>query len=75
MEPALKLVGIRTARPMLGAITQLHNVFAILNTPEFENPSQIYDFGAVNTGKPGWVKLLSHGIHGLTQQMSGVSRV
>jgi hypothetical protein len=75
MEPALKLVGIRTAGPMLGAITQLHNVFAILNTPEFENASQVNDFGTMNTGKSSWVQLLSQGTHGLAKQVSSVSRV
>jgi len=75
MEPALKLVGIRTPGPMLRAITQLHNVLAILNTPKFENASQVDNFRTMNSGKPSGVKLLSKGIHGLAQQVSSVSRV
>ena len=55
---------------MLGAVGELHDVFAILHRAKFENEPQADNARAMNANKAGGIQTLFKGLHGFAKEMS-----
>jgi hypothetical protein len=64
-KPGVNAGGVGSAATMLGAVGELHDVFAILHRAQFENQRQADNARAMNANEAGGIQTLFKGPHGL----------
>jgi hypothetical protein len=64
VKPGVNAGGVGSAATMLGAVGELHDVFAILRRAKFEDKPQADNARAMNANEAGGIQTLFKGLHG-----------
>lgn len=69
-KPGVNAGSVGSTATMLGAVGELHDVFAILHRAKFEDEWQADDARAMNTNEAVGIQTLFKGLHSFAQEMS-----